>query len=297
MANGSLSSNSGGEGEIRRAIIEADLVDCIVAMPPAVVPDDGNPGVSVVSSPGTSPGDPHPSPLPGGEGVREEVRLEVREEGEMGVIIGEGFSSRVSWRGRGSCVRGRRGREALFWEMVRDRRFMELKFRRQHQVGDYIADFYCHEHRMVVELDGGVHSKRQKKDRKRDAWMTTRGFRVLRFRNEQLLENPEEVLREIASAISEVEERKRGTAGADFAIGPGRRCLLTRGRWGRCRRGCCECSAGRMPRETRRRRAISGRSRGRTMRGGGRKVRGNTRTWRGSANQRALRRLKSTGTY
>lgn len=89
--------------------------------------------------------------------------------------------------------------EAIFWELVRDRRFMGLKFRRQHQLGDYAVDFYCHEHRLVIELDGGVHVPKQKKDHKRDAWMEAQGFKVLRFANEQVLEDPQPVLEQIAA--------------------------------------------------------------------------------------------------
>jgi len=92
--------------------------------------------------------------------------------------------------------------ETLFWELVRDRRFLGLKFRRQHQLGDYVADFYCHEYRLVVELDGGVHRTKQKKDLKRDAWMVSQGFKVLRIRNEQLLDDPAFVLEQIAEIIS-----------------------------------------------------------------------------------------------
>ena len=91
--------------------------------------------------------------------------------------------------------------EAIFWELVRDRRFMGLKFRRQHQLGDYITDFYCHEHRLIIELDGGIHSAKQSKDHKRDAWMAAQGFKVLRFKNEQLLDDPESVLSAIAQEV------------------------------------------------------------------------------------------------
>lgn len=59
--------------------------------------------------------------------------------------------------------------EAILWELVRDQRFLGLNFRRQHQLGDYIVDFYCHEHRLVIEFDGGVHKAKEKKDHKRDA--------------------------------------------------------------------------------------------------------------------------------
>jgi type I restriction enzyme S subunit len=92
--------------------------------------------------------------------------------------------------------------ETLFWELARDRRFLDLKFRRQHQLGDYVADFYCHEYRLVVELDGGVHRTKQKKDLKRDAWMVSQGFKVLRIQNEQLLDDPAFVLEQIAEIIS-----------------------------------------------------------------------------------------------
>ncbi len=91
--------------------------------------------------------------------------------------------------------------ETIFWELVRNRRLLGLKFRRQHQLGDYVADFYCHEHRLVIELDGGVHATKRKKDHKRDAWMKAQGFTVLRFHNEELLDDPESVLRAIADVV------------------------------------------------------------------------------------------------
>lgn len=92
--------------------------------------------------------------------------------------------------------------EALFWEIVRDRQFLGLKFRRQHQIGDYIVDFYCHEVQLVIELDGGVHTQTQQKDHKRDSWLQSKGFTVLRFTNTQILEDLDNVLQEISSSIS-----------------------------------------------------------------------------------------------
>ncbi|HSW62962.1 MAG TPA: DUF559 domain-containing protein, partial [Dissulfurispiraceae bacterium] len=91
--------------------------------------------------------------------------------------------------------------EDLFWELVRSRRFLDLKFRRQHQVGDYIADFYCHEHRLIIELDGGIHSEKRKKDHKRNAWMKTQDLTVLRFRNEMLFDDPESLLAAIYDVV------------------------------------------------------------------------------------------------
>jgi len=93
--------------------------------------------------------------------------------------------------------------EEIFSQLVRDRRFLGLKFRRQHQLGDYVADFYCHDHRLVVELDGGVHKAKREKDHKRDAWMEAQGFTVLRFSNEQLLDAPESVLAAITHVVAD----------------------------------------------------------------------------------------------
>jgi len=63
--------------------------------------------------------------------------------------------------------------EDVLWALLRNRRFLGLKFRRQHQIGDYVADFYCHEAALVVELDGGVHGadRQVAKDGKRDAYL------------------------------------------------------------------------------------------------------------------------------
>ncbi|GIW55784.1 MAG: hypothetical protein KatS3mg082_2188 [Nitrospiraceae bacterium] len=105
--------------------------------------------------------------------------------------------------------------EAIFWELVRNRRLLGLKFRRQHQLGEYVADFYCHEHRLVIELDGGAHATKRKKDHKRDAWMKAQGFTVLRFQNKELLDDPASVLRAIADVVA-------GKAFLPLPLGEGR---------------------------------------------------------------------------
>jgi len=94
--------------------------------------------------------------------------------------------------------------EELFWELVRDRQYLGLKFRRQHQVGDYILDFYCHDIRTAIELDGPVHEHRQKKDSRRDAYLESQGIRVIRIQNEELLGNPEAVLSRLASQLTSI---------------------------------------------------------------------------------------------
>ncbi|MCL0067140.1 endonuclease domain-containing protein [Thermodesulfovibrionales bacterium] len=87
--------------------------------------------------------------------------------------------------------------EELFWRLVRNRQFLGLKFRRQHQVGDYILDFYCHEKQTAIEFDGIVHKNRKEKDAKRDAYLKSQGIKVIRIANQSLLNNPEQTLQNI----------------------------------------------------------------------------------------------------
>ena len=89
--------------------------------------------------------------------------------------------------------------EAKLWSMLRGARLSGLKFKRQEQLGDYIVDFVCFGARLIVEADGGQHSENAK-DPKRDAWLTKQGFRVLRFWNNEILGNPDEVARVILEA-------------------------------------------------------------------------------------------------
>jgi type I restriction enzyme R subunit len=89
--------------------------------------------------------------------------------------------------------------EEMLWQLLRNRKLNGLKFRRQHQIGSYITDFYCHEKKLIVELDGAVHNtpERQKHDSTRDKFLTSSGFNILRFPNEEVFNNTEEVLKKI----------------------------------------------------------------------------------------------------
>jgi very-short-patch-repair endonuclease len=93
--------------------------------------------------------------------------------------------------------------EAAFWQAVRNRRFKDLKFKRQLAIGPFIADFCCFEHRLIVELDGEPHESldAQARDAARTIFLNREGYRVLRFSNDRVLGNLEFVLREIAETI------------------------------------------------------------------------------------------------
>ena len=102
--------------------------------------------------------------------------------------------------------------EGLLWQLLRNRQLLEFKFRRQHQFGDYVADFYCHEEQLVIECDGSVHESNASwhHDQERDAHMIAQGLRVLRFTNDRILNETEEVLEEIAKYLPPPSERRTG---------------------------------------------------------------------------------------
>ena len=89
--------------------------------------------------------------------------------------------------------------ERLLWRALRGRP-SSLKFRRQHPAGPYVADFFCHDARLVVEVDGEAHERgdRPERDRRRDAWFAERGFRVMRIPAREVLADLEAVVRGIA---------------------------------------------------------------------------------------------------
>ena len=87
------------------------------------------------------------------------------------------------------------------WEYLRKRRCFGLKFRRQQVLRGLIVDFYCPEKRLVVELDGGVHTDRAEYDAARDAVLVGEGFRVLRIHNRDLDRLPELVHSTLADSV------------------------------------------------------------------------------------------------
>ncbi|WP_097459938.1 endonuclease domain-containing protein [Mangrovitalea sediminis] len=92
--------------------------------------------------------------------------------------------------------------EHRLWRHLRDRRLDGHKFRRQRPIGPYIVDFVNIEARLVVEADGGQHNS-DANDQERDHWLQQRGYRIMRFWNNEILQNTEEVLAAILQALND----------------------------------------------------------------------------------------------
>ena len=96
--------------------------------------------------------------------------------------------------------------EKIVWGMLRGGRLGGLKFRRQHPVGPFTVDFYCHEIGLVVEVDGASHENRGEHDKKRTGYLEQQRLRVFRVTNTDVMGDAETVARGIAIV-----------AGVDFA--------------------------------------------------------------------------------
>jgi len=90
--------------------------------------------------------------------------------------------------------------EIRLWAVLRGRCLTGYKFRRQHPIGPFIVDFACIKSRLVVEADGGQHNENAA-DVQRTAWLMRRGWRVLRFWNNEILANTEGVLDAVLAAL------------------------------------------------------------------------------------------------
>jgi 5-methyltetrahydrofolate--homocysteine methyltransferase len=91
--------------------------------------------------------------------------------------------------------------EQLLWAVLRYRRLGGLKFRRQHSVGNFIADFACLDPKVIFELDGEYHRETEQADTARQTFLEAEGFKVLRFVNSDVLENVEGVAVAIGRAL------------------------------------------------------------------------------------------------
>lgn len=88
--------------------------------------------------------------------------------------------------------------ERKLWARLRRKQLYGLRFRRQHPIGPFIADFCCVAHKLVVEIDGHSHGAQVEYDEARTAWLEERGYKVVRFTNDQIHRHLDAVLAEIA---------------------------------------------------------------------------------------------------
>jgi very-short-patch-repair endonuclease/type I restriction-modification system DNA methylase subunit len=138
-----------------------------------------------------------PAPLPQGEGSK-------RDEGrQQGLRVGGMIEARYKELAAKAIVQiGRDLRqrqteaEAVLWDYLRDRRLENIKIRRQHPIPNttHIADFFIHDSKLVIELDGSIHADQQEADTSRQQLIESLGYRVIRFRNEQIFSDLETTL-------------------------------------------------------------------------------------------------------
>ena len=175
--------------------------------------------------------DPHPGPLPEGEGERGGGSFPEGDRdgaaknplplGEGGRRPGEGKRATPALDPHLlALVRKLRqeqtNAEQLLWRVLRNRQFGGLKFRRQYPVAPYVLDFYCHEARLAIEVDGGQHNEpdKERRDTERTAYLGRQGITVIRFWNHEVLQETEAVLERLhetlTPALSQREREKEG---------------------------------------------------------------------------------------
>ena len=93
--------------------------------------------------------------------------------------------------------------EKLLWEKLRNNQLGGLKFRRQHPVNIYIADFYCHKFKLIIELDGDYHNQEEQKqkDEVRTEVLRLNDLKIIRFKNEEVEQDINQVLTTIKNKM------------------------------------------------------------------------------------------------
>jgi very-short-patch-repair endonuclease len=94
--------------------------------------------------------------------------------------------------------------EQIMWRMLRNRQLDGQKFYRQYPIGYYVVDFCCRKLKIVIEIDGGVHIGKEMDDRERESHLEEQGFHVMRFTNDQINNDLNQVAEEIRLGISKL---------------------------------------------------------------------------------------------
>ena len=161
-----------------------------------------------------------PAPLLEERGSRGEVEMGAR--GERGTYTEELFKGAgpTLFEKARSLRKETTEAEEKLWQVLRNRAFDGYKFRRQHPIGKYIADFYCHENKLVVEVDGGCHNEAEQKkyDAARTQAINEFGVRVIRFTNDEILNSLPEVLKKISEAMHSPSPQGEGWGEVGFKV-------------------------------------------------------------------------------
>ncbi|MFH1684108.1 MAG: endonuclease domain-containing protein [Candidatus Margulisiibacteriota bacterium] len=91
--------------------------------------------------------------------------------------------------------------EKRVWSLLRDRKLLGLKFRRQHVIEGFVVDFYCHEYKLAIEVDGGIHKRQKEYDRLRQDAIEAKDITVIRVNNEDLENNRCALIQKIKEVI------------------------------------------------------------------------------------------------
>lgn len=99
--------------------------------------------------------------------------------------------------------------EKKLWSLLKNRQFLGLKFRRQHVIEGFVADFYCDECKLAIELDGGVHDRQMQKDydELRDEVIQSEGINLIRIKNQDIEKDVRLVLKAIKNYITELKSQ------------------------------------------------------------------------------------------
>ncbi len=105
--------------------------------------------------------------------------------------------------------------ESIIWELLKDKKLEGFKFRRQHIIGQFIVDFVCLKQNLIIELDGLIHQLPENKisDEQRTQWFNNEGFKVIRFTNNEVESNPDQILDKILTELKKAPPSGAGGAG------------------------------------------------------------------------------------
>ena len=101
--------------------------------------------------------------------------------------------------------------EHRLWSCLRGRQVERFKFRRQHPIGPFVADFFCLEAKLVIELDGSQHAGQLDRDESRTEFLRSAGYAVLRIWNHEVISGIDAVLQRIADALEQSRQVRKGT--------------------------------------------------------------------------------------